>query len=98
MTASFDDEPGLRDLPAIGVSAQSLLFLNHLIAEPLTVPLLDRSGALIQVPRLERLAIHKLMVSERRRGSNAVQKAREDRSQANFLIRVLVAEYPHALA
>ena len=98
LTPSFDDEQGLRDLPALGVSAQSLHFLNYLIAEPLTVPLLYRSGALIQIPRPERFAIHKLIVSERRRGFDAVQKAQKDRSQAAFLIRVLAEEDPHALA
>jgi hypothetical protein len=97
LTPSFDEEQGLRDLPALGVSAQSLHFLNYLIAEPLTVPLLYRSGALIQVPRPERFAIHKLIVSERRRGFDAVQKAQKDRSQAAFLIRVLAEEDPHAL-
>ena len=98
LTPSFDDEQGLRDLPALGVSAQSLHFLNYLIAEPLTVPLLYRSGALIQVPRPERFAIHKLIVSDRRRGFDAVQKAQKDRSQAAFLIRMLSEEDPHALA
>ena len=98
LTPSFDDEQGLRDLPALGVSAQSLHFLNYLIAEPLTVPLLYRSGALVQVPRPERYAIHKLIVSDRRRGFDAVQKAQKDRSQAAFLIRVLAEEDPHALA
>lgn len=98
LTPSFDDEQGLRDLPALGVSAQSLHFLNYLIAEPLTVPLPYRSGALIQVPRPERFAIHKLIVSERRRGFDAVQKAQKDRSQAAFLIRVLAEEDPQALA
>ncbi len=98
LTPSFDEEQGLRDLPALGVSAQSLHFLNYLIAEPLTVPLLYRSGALIQIPRPERFAIHKLIVSERRRGFDAVQKAQKDRSQAAFLIRVLAEEDPHALA
>ena len=78
--------------------AQALHFLNYLIAGPLTVPLLYRSGALIQVPRPERFAIHKLIVSERRRGTDAIQKAQKDRSQAAFLIRVLTEEDPHALA
>ena len=47
LTPSFYDDQGLRDLPALGVSAQSLHFLNYLIAEPLRVPLLYRSDALI---------------------------------------------------
>ena len=97
---SFSDEQGLRDLPALGVSAQSLHFLKYLIAKPLTVPLLYRAGALIQIqiPRPERFAIHKLIVSERRRETDAIQKAQKDRSQAAFLIHVLAEEHPHALS
>jgi hypothetical protein len=98
LTPSFRDDEGLRDLPALGVSAQSLHFLNYLIAEPLTVPLLYRDGALIQVPRPERYAIHKLIVSERRRDAGNAQKARKDRAQAAFLIRVLAEEDPYVLA
>lgn len=97
LTPSFQQDEGLRDLPALGVSAQSLHFLNYLIAEPMTVPLLYRDGALIQVPRPERYAIHKLIVSERRRGDDTL-KARKDRAQAAFLIRVLAEEDPHALS
>lgn len=98
LTPSFRADEGLRDLPALGVSAQSLHFLNYLIAEPLTVPLLYRDGALIQVPRPERYAVHKLIVSERRRESHERLKARKDRAQAAFLIRVLAQEDPHALS
>ncbi len=32
LTPSFEDDETLRDLPALGVSAQSLHFLNYLIA------------------------------------------------------------------
>lgn len=98
LTPSFQDDEGLRDLPALGVSAQSLHFLNYLIADPLTVPLLYRDGALIQIPRAERYAVHKLIVSERRRRDDGAAKARKDRAQAAFLIRVLAEEDPFALA
>lgn len=97
LTPSFQQDEGLRDLPALGVSAQSLHFLNYLIAAPVTVPLLYRDGGLIQVPRPERYAVHKLIVSERRRRGDGADKARKDRAQAAFLIRVLAEEDPHAL-
>lgn len=97
LTPSFQEDEEIRDLPALGVSAQSLHFLNYLIAEPLTVPLLYRDGALIKVPRPERYAVHKLIVSERRRGDDT-GKARKDRAQANFLIEVLAQEDPYGLA
>ena len=80
------------------VSAQSLHFLNYLIAEPITVPLLYRSGVLVQVPRAERYAIHKLIVATRRRPGEGQQKARKDRAQADFLVRFLAEERPDALA
>ena len=73
------------------------LFLDYLIAEPLTVHLLYRAGALIQIPRPTRLPIHKLIVSERCRGSDAIQRAQKDRSLVAFMIRVLAEEDPHAL-
>lgn len=98
LTPSFAAEEGLRDLPALGVSAQALHFLNYLIAEPIQVPLLYRQGVLIQVPRPERFAIHKLIVAERRREGAGSLKSRKDRAQAAFLIDVLAEEMPDALA
>ena len=98
LTPSFSDQEGLRALPALGVSAQSLHFLNYLIAEPLQAPLLYRSGVLIQIPRPERFAIHKLIVADRRRGGTDALKSRKDRAQAAFLIEVLHAERPDDLA
>ncbi|MGR3721986.1 nucleotidyltransferase family protein [Abyssibius alkaniclasticus] len=98
LTPSFSDDEDLRKLPALGVSAQSLHFLNYLIAEPITVPLLYRSGVLVQVPRAERYAIHKLIVATRRRPGEGQQKARKDRAQADFLVRFLAEERPDALA
>ncbi|MGR3762289.1 nucleotidyltransferase family protein (plasmid) [Roseobacteraceae bacterium NS-SX3] len=98
LTPSFTEEEGLRDLPALGVSAQSLHFVNYLIAEPVLVPLLYRSGVLVQVPRPERFAIHKLIVADRRKGGPDELKSRKDRAQAAFLIEVLSEERPGDLA
>lgn len=97
LTPSFEEDEGIRELPALGVSAQSLHFLNYLIADPIKVPLLYRSGALIQVPQPERFAIHKLIVAERRLLGPEADKARKDRAQAEFLIRILAEEQPDAL-
>ncbi|MDF3855265.1 GSU2403 family nucleotidyltransferase fold protein [Paracoccus sp. P2] len=97
LTPCFDGTEGLRDLPALGVSAQSLHYLNFLIAEPIRVPLLYRAGFLIQVPRPERYAIHKLIVADRRRDGPDTLKARKDRAQAEFLIEVLAEERPEEL-
>ncbi|MHA3979129.1 nucleotidyltransferase family protein [Halovulum sp. GXIMD14794] len=98
LTPSFEADERIRDLPALGVSAQSLHFLHYLIAEPIRVPLLYRSGVLVQVPRPERYAVHKLIVADRRREGADGQKARKDRAQAAFLVAVLAEERPEDLA
>lgn len=98
LTPSFREDEGIVPLPALGVSAQSLHFLNYLIAEPIQAPALYRNGILVQIPRPERYAIHKLIVAEQRRDGSASQKARKDRIQADFLIRVLAEERPEDLA
>lgn len=98
LTPSFEENEGIRDLPALGVSAQSLHHLNFLISDPIQVPLLYRSGALVQIPRPERFAIHKLIVADRRRSDSSRLKARKDRAQAGLLIEVLSEERPGELA
>lgn len=95
---SFNADEGVRDLPALGVKARALHHLNYLIAEPLKVAVIYRQGALVQVPRPERYAVHKLIVADRRRKGSDAMKARKDRAQAAFLIDVLAEEDPDALA
>lgn len=97
LTPSFRPEEDIRDLPALGVSAQSLHYLNYLIAEPIKAAALYRSGILIQIPRPERFAIHKLIVADRRRGGPDQIKSRKDRAQAAFLIRTLSEDRPDDL-
>lgn len=97
LTPSFRPEEDIRDLPALGVSAQSLHYLNYLIAEPIKAAALYRSGLLIQIPRPERFAIHKLIVADRRRGGPDQIKSRKDRAQAALLIRTLAEDRPDDL-
>jgi hypothetical protein len=47
--------------------------------------ILYRSGVLIQIPRPERFAVHKLIVADRRRGGPDHAEARKDRAQAAHL-------------
>lgn len=96
LTPSFRPEEDIRDLPALGVSAQSLHFLNYLIASPIKAAALYRSGVLVQIPRPEAYAIHKLIVADRRSGPDQI-KAHKDRLQASFLIRVLAEDRPDEL-
>ncbi|AKO99293.1 hypothetical protein MALG_04162 (plasmid) [Marinovum algicola DG 898] len=97
LTPAFGEE-GVKPLPALGVSAQALNYLNFLIAEPIHALALYRSGVLVQIPRPERFALHKLIVASRRQGGPDEAKARKDRSQAEFLIRILAEDRPDDLA
>lgn len=97
LTPSFRPEEDIRDLPALGVSAQSLHYLNYLLASPIKAAVLYRSGVLVQIPQPERYAIHKLIVADRRRGGPDQIKSRKDRAQAAFLIRALAEDRPDEL-
>jgi hypothetical protein len=96
LTPSFRPEEDIRDLPALGVSAQSLHFLNFLIAEPIKAAALYRSGVLVQIPRPEAYAIHKLIVANRRAGPDQL-KSSKDRVQAALLIEALAEDRPDEL-
>lgn len=97
LTPAFGPDEGLRPLPALGVEAQALHHLNYLIADPIPAAVAYRSGVLVQIPRPERFAIHKLIVADRRRADDRV-KAEKDRMQAAFLIRALAEDRPDDLA
>lgn len=97
LTPAFGDET-IRDLPALGVSAQAMNYLNFLIADPIHAAAIYRSGVLVQVPRPERYAIHKLIVSDRRRDGAGNLKASKDREQAAFLIEALAEDRPDDLS
>lgn len=98
LTPSFSEKENLRDLPALGVSAQSLHHLNFLIAEPLHAAAVYRDGVLVRIPRPERFAIHKLIVSNRRKEGPESLKARKDLLQAELLIEALSEDRPEDLA
>ncbi|MDS9469234.1 GSU2403 family nucleotidyltransferase fold protein [Paracoccus sp. MBLB3053] len=97
LTPAFGGE-SVKPLPALGVSAQALNYLNFLIAEPIHAIALYRSGVLVQIPRPERYAIHKLIVADRRHGGPDQAKSRKDRGQAEFLVTVLAEDRPDDLA
>jgi len=97
LTPAFGEET-IRDLPALGVSAQALNFLNFLIAEPIHAAAIYRSGILVQVPRPERYAIHKLIIADRRRDGAGSLKSAKDREQAAFLIAAMAEDRPDDLS
>jgi len=98
LTPSFEAAEALKPLTALGVYAQSLHYLNFLIAEPIQVAVTYRSGVLVQVPRPERFAVHKLIVADRRKEGPESLKSIKDRAQAAFLIDVLAEDRPDDLA
>ena len=98
LTPSFDDQEAVRDLVALGVSAQSLHHLNYLIAEPIHAAAVYRDGILVRIPRPEHFAIHKLIVADRRREGPDSSKARKDLAQAELLVSVLAEDRPTDLA
>jgi len=97
LTPSFRAEEDIRELPALGVAAQSLHHLNYLIAQPIKAAVLYRSGVLVQIPRPEAYAIHKLIVADRRKATGDQLKSHKDRLQAAFLIRALAEDRPDDL-
>lgn len=98
LTPSFTEDEEVRELKALGVSAQSLHHLNYLIAEPIAAAAVYRDGILVNLPRPERFAIHKLIVADRRLDGPDSQKARKDLLQAELLISVLAEDRPGDLA
>ncbi|MDK3075365.1 GSU2403 family nucleotidyltransferase fold protein [Sedimentitalea sp. JM2-8] len=97
LTPAFGNET-IRDLPALGVGAQALNYLNFPIAEPIHAAAIYRSGILVQVPRPERYAIHKLIIADRRRDGAGNLKSAKDREQAAFLIEAMAEDRPDELS
>lgn len=93
LTPAFGAEE-VTPLPASAVSAQGLNFLDYLIADPIPALALYRSGVLVQIPRPERFALHKLIIADRRRDR---LKARKDRAQAAHLVAILAQDRPDDL-
>lgn len=79
-------------MPALGgASAENLRFLDYLIYEPIRTVLLFREGVNVLVPAPERYAIHKLIVSSRRRTDTLGRlKADKDLTQTALLFEALV--------
>ncbi|MEO0882763.1 MAG: GSU2403 family nucleotidyltransferase fold protein [Pseudomonadota bacterium] len=96
LAPSFEENESPQKLNALGVWAQGLHFLNFLIRDPIPAVALYREGVLLQIPAPERYAIHKLIVSSRRRGPGRA-KATKDLTQARLLIEALSEQRPAEL-
>jgi hypothetical protein len=83
-----------EELAAFQTDAQPLRFLDFLIHEPEPAVILYGPGVYVHVPTPERFGVHKLIVSQRRRGS---AKRDKDIRQAQALLDVLIKKRPHEL-
>lgn len=97
LAPSFGSEEGPQKLKALGLWAQGLHFLNFLIRDPISAVALYREGILVQIPSPERYAIHKLIISGRRRGPGRA-KSIKDKAQARLLIEALAELRPAELS
>ena len=90
------EEVGSAPVPELQANAVTLPFLAYLLEEFQTTAVLAREGcSRVRVPLPERFAVHKLVVSELRRGRDA--KVYKDRGQAIILCAVLGERYPGAI-
>jgi hypothetical protein len=82
------DTDSPQTLPALQTDAQPLRFLDFLIQEPEQAVVLHGAGIHVRVPAPERYAVHKLIISMRRRAG--VAKRDKDLQQVAVLIEALV--------
>lgn len=78
-------------LPALGVAAHPLWFLEYLIENPAQAVVIGGFGILVNVPDPARFALHKLLISE---GRSVSEQATKDRRQAGDLLEVLLEDRP----
>jgi len=93
------NEGGDTDIPqplrAFQTDAEPLRFLDFLIHEPESAVLLHNAGIYVLVPSPQRFAVHKLIVSRRRRQGAAKQD--KDVKQSAALLEVLNDKRPYEL-
>jgi len=87
------DEP--QRLSAFHTDAEPLRFLDFLIHNPEQAVILHNAGIYVLVPAPERYAVHKLIVSRRRKEGAA--KRDKDIQQAEALLNILIDKRPYEL-
>jgi len=83
-------------LPAFGLSAKPLRFLDYLIKDPIQAVVLGSDVVLVNIPSPARFAFHKLWISVHRPAAFQA-KATKDRIQAGQLFEVLIDDRPDDL-
>jgi hypothetical protein len=96
LTPSFDERQGPTHLASLNVWAQGLHYLDFLIKDPMPAVSIYMEGLLVQIPRPERYAIHKLIVSQKRKAGSGV-KARKDIQQARAIIWAMAEDKPYEI-
>jgi hypothetical protein len=88
---SDDNQGRPAQMPALGgIGAEPLRYLDFLIHQPVRSALLHKGGIAVTVPSPERYAIHKLIVSRRRRqNDDGYSKTFKDLHQASLLIEAM---------
>ena len=89
------DTDAPKPLTAFQTHAQPLRFLDFLIHDPEPAVVLHDAGVHVLVPAPQRYAVHKLIVSRRRKEGAA--KRDKDAQQAEALLRLLAEKRPHEL-
>lgn len=84
-----------QHLPAFQTDAEPLRFLDFLLHEPEPAVVLHNAGIYVQVPSPQRYAIHKLIISRRRREGDA--KRDKDFHQSAALLEILNVKRPYEL-
>jgi hypothetical protein len=89
------DTDAPQRLPALQTDADPLRFLGFLIREPEPAVVLQGAGIYVTVPAPERYAVHKLIVSRRRKPGAAKQQ--KDIQQSAALLELLAQKRPFEL-
>lgn len=97
LVPSPDEDYPTVPVPELGAHAKGLPYLAYLLGGSQEIPLLSPHGVVtVRVPVPERLAVHKLLVSQLRSAASA--KPEKDLRQAATLIEALAERFPNAVA
>ena len=95
LTTNRGAERGTSRLTALDVDATPLRFMDFLLRDAIDAAALHDDGVLVRIPQPARYAVHKLMISRRRRPGTG--KDAKDAMQAATLIEILSRKDPFAL-
>ena len=96
LVPSRDEDYPTVHVPELGAHAKGLPYLAYLLGTSQEIPMLSPHGiVMVRVPAPERLAVHKLVVSQLR--SKASAKPEKDLRQAATLIEALAERFPNAV-